>query len=121
MGDSSLQEIKKTWKERDNTKRREERMRRERARDCAEKVALFLKDNYYVTDVYLYGSLVWGKHFTVHSDIAILVVGFPPRADYWAALARAEHTAAPFPISIALAEKALPGLVEKAIKEGIRL
>jgi len=84
-------------------------------------VASLLKASYGVTDVYLYGSLIWGKIFTEHSDIDLLVVGFPPKADYWDALAGAEHVAVPFPLSIALAENAAPGLVEKAMKEGVRL
>ena len=71
--------------------------------------------------MYLYGSLAWGKHFTTHSDIDLLVDGFPKEADYWRALVEAERLAVPFAVSLVLAESASPSLLARATREGIRL
>lgn len=121
MDEIKMKEIKKTWKERELRKNEEEKKRREDAWKCAEKAAALLKEKYGVKKVCLFGSLVWGKHYTVHSDIDLYVEGFPAEADYWEALGQAEHAAAPFPLSMVLEENALPGLKEKARKEGVPL
>ncbi len=121
MDEAALKEMKKGWQERTQRKDEEENKRRIDARCCAEKVAVLLKEKYGVKKVYLYGSLVWGKHYTVHSDIDLFVEGFPAGADYWAALAEADHVAVPFPLNIVLAENAQQSLHDKVIKEGAPL
>ncbi|MBS4025962.1 MAG: nucleotidyltransferase domain-containing protein [Clostridia bacterium] len=116
-----LEVIRKTWQERKQRKEQEEAGRKQDAIEKAKKAAVFLKDTYQVKNVYLFGSLVWGKHFTVSSDIDILIDDFSGSANYWEALAAVEHIARPFPISIVIAKNAKSSLVEKVKKEGMLL
>ena len=111
-------ELRKTYLERAKRKKEAEEKRKRDALMKAKEVAAFLKQSYGVRDVTLFGSLAWGKHFSVHSDIDLLVEGFPEEKNFWRALAESEHRAAPFPISLVLAEDAARGLVEKAKREG---
>jgi len=113
--------IKQNWVRRAQDKQQAERERRNLALEKARAVAKYLKERYRVKNVYLFGSLVWGKHFSSRSDIDLLVEGFPSRANYWRAVAEAEEIAAPFPVSLVLMERAVRSLVERVIKEGIRL
>ncbi len=116
-----LAEMRKTFLERAKRKKEEEIRRKKDALTKAKEVAAFLKDNYNVRHVILFGSLVWGKHFSAYSDIDLLVEGFPDGKNFWRALAESEHIAAPIPINIILAEDAVDSLVEKARKEGMTL
>ena len=116
-----IRELKKAWKARELLKRDKEAKRREAAWQSATKAAALLKENYSVKKVYLFGSLVWGKHYTAYSDIDLYVEGFPSEADYFEALGQAEYLAAPFPLNLVLEEKAPPGLKYKACKDGVRL
>jgi predicted nucleotidyltransferase len=113
-----LAEIRKTFLERAKRKEEEEAKRKKDALFKAKEVAAFLKSNYNVSNVILFGSLVWGKHFSAYSDIDLLVEGFPEDKNFWRALAESERIAAPFPISLVLADDAVNSLVEKARKEG---
>lgn len=119
--DSTWAAIRKGWAHRAAAKRRAEEERRALALDKARAVAAHLKERYGARRVYLYGSLVWGKHFTAHSDIDLLVEGFPVAANYWRALVEAEELAVPFAVSLVLAENASPSLLARATREGISL
>lgn len=121
MEDYKLEEIKRAWQKRKRIKTQEEAERRKKAMEKAHKIAAFLKLKYRVNRVYLYGSLVWGKHFTAASDIDIFIDDFPEDANYWEAIAIVQHIAAPFPVSVVPAGNAGSGLEEKVIKEGIEL
>lgn len=121
MEDSQINEMKKTWRERSQRNMREEIERKNKAKERAQKIALYLKDKYKVKAVYLFGSLIWGKHFTASSDIDLLIIDFPENEDYWEALSAVEHIAMPFPVSLVLSGSADPGLNGKVRKEGLLL
>ena len=86
----------------------------------ARAVAAWLRREHGVRQVYLYGSLAWGG-FWEHSDIDLLVEGFPADGDFWAMQAGADHIGAPFPISIIVEEDAVPSLQVKAKAKGVKL
>ncbi|MGB9662983.1 MAG: nucleotidyltransferase family protein [Moorellaceae bacterium] len=113
--------IRQSWKCRAQNKRQAEGERRNLALDRARAVARHLKERYRVKNVYLFGSLVWGKHFSPRSDIDLLVEGFPSRANYWRAVSEAEEIAAPFPVSLVLMEGAVSSLVDRVLREGMHL
>jgi predicted nucleotidyltransferase len=119
--EAKLRAIRSTWKARELRKCSEESARRESARKRAEAVAALLKDRYSVKEVWLLGSLAWGKHFSARSDIDLYVAGLTGEADYWEVLSQAEWVAAPFPLQLILAEGAPPSLKERVLKEGVRL
>lgn len=119
--ESTWAAIRQSWARRARDRRQAEGERRNLALERAQTVARYLKERYRVKNVYLFGSLVWGKHFSPRSDRDLLVEGFPSRANYWRAVAEAEEIAAPFPVSLVLMEGAVSSLVEPATKEGIRL
>jgi predicted nucleotidyltransferase len=112
--------VRQTWRRREAEKAKEQKKRREAALAKAHLIATRLKEEYGVQQVYLYGSLAWGR-FGEHSDIDLLVYGFPRSADYWTALAAMEHLAAPYPVQIVLAENASFALRRRVGKEGILL
>lgn len=98
----------------------ESRRRHELARERARAVAQLLHERYGARAVYLYGSLAWGG-FRSGSDIDLLIVGGPPPAAWWRMEVDAEAAAAPFPVSIVSADRALPTLREKVFSQGVRL
>lgn len=102
-------------------KARAERELRRQALEKSRAAARHLKENYGVRRVYLYGSLVWGGHFTPHSDIDLLVEGLPAEADYWRLLVEVERITAPLPVSVVPVEDALPELRKKVLVEGVPL
>jgi len=121
MDEFKKKEIKAGWEKRNLRKQEREKARREQAWKCAENAATLLKEKYGLKKVWLFGSLVYGKHFTTHSDIDLYVEGFPTKADYWEILSQAEYAAAPYPLNLILEEDDLPGLKEKISQEGILL
>ncbi len=121
MEGSQFDAIKKAWRERNDRNKQEEIERKNNAMDKASRMASYLKTRYRVQKVYLFGSLLWGKHFTVSSDIDLLVIGFPASEDFWEALAAVEHIAMPFPVSLVLADDASPSLRGKVEREGLSL
>ncbi|MCL5038372.1 MAG: nucleotidyltransferase domain-containing protein [Firmicutes bacterium] len=116
-----LESLRRGWRRREAEEREQESQRRQLALAKAKRAAQYLKDRYGTKEVYLFGSLVYGLHFTVHSDIDLLAVGFPEEANYWHALAEIEGITRPFPVSLVLEENAVPGLRETARKKGIQL
>jgi len=116
-----LESLRRGWQRREAEAKERERKRRELALDKAQKAALHLKEKYGVREVYLFGSLAYGLHFSERSDIDLLVEGFPTEANYWLALAELEEIAIPFPVNVILSEDAFPSLREVARAQGIRL
>ncbi len=112
------EQLREHWQERRKRKAAEEKERRELAFKKALLVAGKLKEKYGVHKVYLYGSLVWNKHYGPMSDIDMLIEGFPAEENYWAALAEMEHLAAPFPLQLVLKESAHQSLVDRIYREG---
>lgn len=86
----------------------------------AKEVAAFLKNKYGVRKVFLYGSLARGR-FSHHSDIDLYVEGFNNVKDYWRMQVEAEGITQPYPLSIVLAEDALPSLHKTVYTEGVEL
>jgi predicted nucleotidyltransferase len=119
-GEIDRELVRETWRRRAAQKAEEQEKRREAALAKARLIATRLKEDYGVQQVYLYGSLAWGR-FGEHSDIDLLVYGFPRSADYWTALAAMEHLAVPYPVQIVLAENASFTLRRRVEKEGILL
>jgi len=113
--------MRRTWLKRKEQKNLEEQKRKEEALRKAREIAQFLKNYYNIESVYLFGSLAWRTKYTVHSDIDLYVKGFPENKSYWAALAKSQRIAMPFPLNIVLEENARPGMKEKIETEGIIL
>lgn len=117
----NVEMMRRTWLKRKEKKEIEEQKRKEKALNKARETALFLKKNYSIESVYLFGSLAWRTKYTAHSDIDLYVKGFPENKSYWDALAKSQRIAMPFPLNIVLEENARPGMKEKIEKEGILL
>ncbi|BAF58204.1 MAG: nucleotidyltransferase domain-containing protein [Pelotomaculum sp.] len=116
-----LENLRRAWQERARRKKEDmEKLRRE-ALLKASAAAAHLKAKYGAAAVYLFGSLAGGGHFCKSSDIDLLVEGFPPEKSYWRMLVELEEITSPLEVSVVLAEDAVPGLREKARKEGILL
>lgn len=113
--------LKKGWAERLNERKDREVAMRAEATAKAKEIAFFLKTQYGLSKIYLFGSLAWRKKFSIHSDIDIYLEDFPEDKCYWEALARSEEIATPYPVSIILAETASPGLRLKVKNEGLLL
>lgn len=114
----SIEALRKAWQKRTEQEKAREQKRRQEALARAEAAARHLKEKYGVTAVYLFGSLVWGRHFTPHSDIDLLVEGFQKKEKYWQMFGELEEIASPFEINIVLTEEAAVSLREKVTKEG---
>jgi len=114
-------DLRVAWEERARRKLEQEKSRRDQARQCAENVAAMLRTNFGIHEIWLFGSLVSGKHFTVHSDIDMFVGDFPPAADYWEVLRQAEHIAAPFPLTLLIEANAWPRTKARVRSEGVLL
>ncbi|MGQ9533075.1 MAG: nucleotidyltransferase family protein [Desulfotomaculales bacterium] len=117
----SIDDLRQAWARRAAMKARAERELRRRALEKSRAAARHLKEKYGVRRVYLYGSLVWGSHFTPHSDIDLLVEGLPAEVDYWRLVVEVERITAPLPVSVVPVEDALPGLTKKVLEEGVPL
>ncbi|HHV97010.1 MAG TPA: nucleotidyltransferase domain-containing protein [Clostridiaceae bacterium] len=113
--------IKRTWIERQRKNKIEMQKRMNEAFCCAKKVAYFLKENYGVDKVYLYGSLAKGEYFDKLSDIDLYITGWKNEKQYWSMLAEAQSLSRPYPISIVTEREALPSLKQIVEKEGILL
>ncbi len=116
-----MEEMRAAWRKRAEQAKKDEEQRRRQAMAKAKAVARHLKEKYHVTAVYLYGSLVWGRHFTAKSDIDLLVKDFPPEASFWRMLVEVEAIGHPFEISIVDSVDAFPSLRQKAEREGVEL
>jgi predicted nucleotidyltransferase len=116
-----LESLKLAWRGRVESGRREEEERRRSALERAAAVAQYVKEQYPECKIYLYGSLIWGRHFTLWSDIDLMIGGFPSEVSYWRLLVELEKYAAPFEISVVLEEDACLSLREKVLAGGMEL
>lgn len=73
--------------------------RRRHALKLAEQAALFLRAEYGVTDVILFGSLAHGHWFTATSDVDLAVYDVP-KNEYFAAVARLQDLSPEFEIDL---------------------
>lgn len=121
MEQGMLESMKQAWRERVESERREEGERRRCALERATAAAKYVKEQYPECKVYLYGSLIWGKHFTPRSDIDLMMRGFPSEASYWRLLVEMEKRTSPFEISVVLEEDACSSLKEKVLAGGKEL
>ncbi len=113
--------IKDGWDRRERNKFLEKRSLHSKAQRTAIKLGQWLKDEWNVKEVFLFGSLAWSEHYDHLSDIDLFVVGFEYEADYYRMLAKAMDVAHPIPINIVLEEDALQSLKDRVKEEGIRL
>ncbi|PHJ38040.1 hypothetical protein P378_12145 [Desulforamulus profundi] len=116
-----INKLRRAWQKRARQKQEDlEKLRRD-ALLKATAAAAHLKEKYNVNAVYLYGSLVWGRHFSHRSDIDLYVEGFPAKISYWTMMVELENITKPHEINVVLNEDATPSLREKARNEGYRL
>jgi predicted nucleotidyltransferase len=78
-----LENLRRAWQKRAKQKKEDMEKLRQHAFLKAIAAADHLKKKYKVNAVYLYGSLVWGRHFSERSDIDLFVEGFPAEMNYW--------------------------------------
>ncbi len=121
MEQEMLESMKRAWRERAESERWEERDRRRHALERATTAGKYVKELYPECKVYLYGSLIWGRHFTPRSDIDLMIRGFPVEVSYWRLLVEMERCASPFEISVVLEEDASASLREKVLAGGKEL
>lgn len=113
--------LKKTWAGKIENRELKEIAMKAEAISKAKEVADYLKTRYGVKKIYLFGSLAWRKKFTCHSDIDLYIDNFPKEKCYWEAVAKSEEIAAPYPVTIIMAETANPEMKEKIEREGLLL
>lgn len=89
-------------------------------KSSATEAARYLKEQYHVQEVYLFGSLAQDK---IHrgSDIDLLVVGAPPDPERMAMASETERLLSPFEGHVIFADEVSDGVRRSAIKRGIRL
>lgn len=119
--DEQLRLMKETWRRRAQEDSALAEKRRGQAGVKARKAAEYLRSHYRAERVFLYGSLAWSEHFTIHSDIDLFVEGFAPEKEYWRMLGELEELTAPFPVSVILAKDAVPGLAAIVHQKGVEL
>lgn len=110
--------LRKAWEKRAMKEQEELIKLRQEALAKASAAATYLKEKYRAKSVYLYGSLAWGTSFDHHSDIDLLVEGFPLKDNYWKMLVELEEITEPIEINVVLSEDASLSLRNKARREG---
>jgi uncharacterized protein len=113
--------LKKTWARKIEKRALKEKAMKAEAIGKAREIADFLKDRYGVKNIYLFGSLAWRNKFTCHSDIDLYIESFPKEKCYWEAVAKSEEIAAPYPVTIVIADTANPVMKQKIESEGLLL
>ncbi|MHA1522647.1 MAG: nucleotidyltransferase family protein [Promethearchaeota archaeon] len=87
----------------------------------ARKIAIFLKKEYNLTEIYLIGSLSSERTISSHSDIDLVVKGIPDEK-YFSILAKIyDEMPGDVKLDLISFESARSSLQEKAIHEGIQL
>ncbi len=110
-------EYRSIWKAREE----ERKKKRELAIKKAKLIAKFLKNNYYVKETILFGSVIWRPDFTWDgTDIDLMVKGLHPEK-YFKTLSEIYPLAHPFHIDLIPYEKANPSIKRRVIREGLRL
>ncbi len=113
--------LKKTWARKIEKRELKEKAMKAEAISKAREIADYLKTKYGVKKIYLFGSLAWRKKFTCHSDIDLYIESFPKEKCYWEAVAKSEEIAAPYPVTIVMAENANPEMKHKIERKGLLL
>lgn len=99
-------------------KKKEQKDLKELAFKKAVELAKFIKKNYDVKKIYLYGSLARSGKFDFLSDIDIYIEGWDESNNYWRMLSEVECIASPIPLSIVTEKEAFESLKEEIYKEG---
>lgn len=104
------------WREKEKSLSR----RRVRALEMAQQAADFLRAEYGVTEVILFGSLAHGHWFSATSDIDLAVRDIP-KHDYFAAVARLQDLSSEFGVDLVDLHNCKPALRKAVEAEGILL
>jgi predicted nucleotidyltransferase len=94
--------------------------RYERAQRTADRAAQWLRDEYAVDQIVVFGSLVHREQFHSHSDIDLAVKGLPEAA-YFGAVGRLQGLDPEFSIDLIRVEDAPASLLAVIESEGIPL
>lgn len=121
MKKAEINELREAWQKRRENEVAELELLRERALEAARQAAKLLREKYHAQKVFLYGSLVWSRHFDQHSDIDLLIEGCSDLDNYWRMVNEIEEITAPFPPSVLLSEDASVSLREKVYDKGVVL
>jgi predicted nucleotidyltransferase len=116
----SLDAYRATMQRRGERVRRERARRRREARETAARVAEFLRGEYGVDRIVLFGSLVRDDVFGTHSDVDLAVWGLDAE-DYFEAVARVQGEGAPFSVDLIRIEQAPDSLRRVVEEEGREL
>jgi uncharacterized protein len=115
------QMLKNTWARKIEKRALNEKAMKAEAIGKAREIADFLKASYDINKIYLFGSLAWRNKFSCHSDIDLYIENFPKEKCYWEAVAKSEEIAAPYPVTIVIADTANPVMKQKIESEGLLL
>ena len=94
------------------------KQRQQKGLEAARKMATCLKQQFSVTKVVLFGSLLTPEYMTSHSDIDLAVWGLAPNLFFKAGAAIDKHS--DFEVDLIEFEKA-PGYIQDAILQGLEL
>ena len=115
LSEKEIKEYKAGWKKRKLKKEKKYRQKKEEGRQKAFKIARFLKNEYDINKVILFGSLSKksDRQLHEHSDIDLVYDG--NKIDYLDMIGKAADIAAPFKVDILPLSEASPAL-KKRIK-----
>lgn len=115
-----LQVYAATLRARTDEERRRRESRRRRGWELAREAALLLRDRYGADEVWVFGSLLDGEHFTEHSDIDMAVGGLD-QMTHLEALGRLLGLSREFEFDLVDLERC-PGALREAVdRTGTRL
>ena len=86
----------------------------------AREAASYLKENYSVNDVYIFGSLVDKKRFTINSDIDLAVTGLAPN-NYYAAVGAVTKIILDYKVDLVDLNDCQEYLKEAILREGVKI
>lgn len=96
---AEMEVYRRTARERQALKEEKLANRMEQARSVATAAAAWLRQNYDVEQVWLFGSLVHKQWFTMTSDIDLAIAQLAPN-DYWLAVARLQDISPDFKVDL---------------------
>ncbi|MDQ1301846.1 MAG: hypothetical protein QG637_1768 [Chloroflexota bacterium] len=105
---------------REEQRKADSRKRRDRAWSVARDAAGLLKRQFGASRVILYGSVVHGYWFGLHSDIDLAAEGIRP-GDFWRAWCALDQIAADFEVNLIVVESATESLRQVIEQEGVTL
>jgi predicted nucleotidyltransferase len=106
-----------TARQRWEEERQERTRRRERAREVAQRAAALLREEFGVTQVIVFGSLVHDYWFSKTSDVDLAAWGLKDE-DYFTAVAKLQDLSPEFKVDLVAMEHCKPELREVITKEG---